>query len=300
MIKVTRRDIMATPKRGLGKGLSALIGDKPMVEDLLGDNLDSKENIIKNIPLSDIIPRDDQPRKQFSSDSLKELSKSIELHGVIQPIIVRKIDDKYEIVAGERRYRASLLAGLKEIACIVKDMDVENASKLALIENIQREDLNPIEEALAYRHLVQEYNLKQEDIGMSLGKSRTYITNTMRLLNLEEKIIKYISDGKLTSGHGKVLLGVKEPSEQIKLADKIIDFNLNVRDTETEVKKKKATKKTKTAPLNKDPYILDLEDNLMRALGTKVNLNIGDKKGKIEIEYYGEEDLERIYDILIG
>ena len=210
---------MATPKRGLGKGLSALIGDKPMVEDLLGDNLDSKENIIKNIPLSDIIPRDDQPRKQFSSDSLKELSKSIELHGVIQPIIVRKIDDKYEIVAGERRYRASLLAGLKEIACIVKDMDVENASKLALIENIQREDLNPIEEALAYRHLVQEYNLKQEDIGMSLGKSRTYITNTMRLLNLEEKIIKYISDGKLTSGHGKVLLGVKEPSEQIKLAD---------------------------------------------------------------------------------
>ncbi|NLC02818.1 MAG: ParB/RepB/Spo0J family partition protein [Tissierellia bacterium] len=291
---------MATPKRGLGKGLSALIGDKPMVEDLLGDNLDSKENIIKNIPLSDIIPRDDQPRKQFSSDSLKELSKSIELHGVIQPIIVRKIDDKYEIVAGERRYRASLLAGLKEIACIVKDMDVENASKLALIENIQREDLNPIEEALAYRHLVQEYNLKQEDIGMSLGKSRTYITNTMRLLNLEEKIIKYISDGKLTSGHGKVLLGVKEPSEQIKLADKIIDFNLNVRDTETEVKKKKATKKTKTAPLNKDPYILDLEDNLMRALGTKVNLNIGDKKGKIEIEYYGEEDLERIYDILIG
>ena len=290
---------MATPKRGLGKGLSALIGDKPMVEDLLGDNLESKVNIIKNIPLSDIIPRDDQPRKQFSSESLKELSKSIEVHGVIQPIIVRKIGDKYEIVAGERRYRASLLAGLKEIACIVKDMDVENASKLALIENIQREDLNPIEEALAYRHLVQEYNLKQEDIGLSLGKSRTYITNTMRLLNLEEKIIKYISDGKLTSGHGKVLLGVKEPSEQIKLADKIINFNLNVRDTETEVKKKK-TKQTKTTPLSKDPYILDLEDNLMRALGTKVNLNIGDKKGKIEIEYYGEEDLERIYDILIG
>ena len=291
---------MATPKRGLGKGLSALISDKPMVEDLLGDNLESKENTIKNIPLSDIIPRDDQPRKQFSSDSLKELSKSIEVHGVIQPIIVRKIDDKYEIVAGERRYRASLIAGLKEIACIVKDMDVENASKLALIENIQREDLNPIEEALAYRHLVQEYNLKQEEIGLSLGKSRTYITNTMRLLNLEEKIIEYISDGKLSSGHGKVLLGVKEPSEQIKLADKIIHFNLNVRDTETEVKKKKATKKTKPTSLNKDPYILDLEDNLMRALGTKVNLNIGDKKGKIEIEYYGEEDLERIYDILIG
>ncbi len=291
---------MAAPKRGLGKGLSALIGDKPIVEELLLNNTTSYENRIENISLSKIIPRADQPRKQFSDDSLKELSKSIEVHGVIQPIIVRKTKDKYEIVAGERRYRASLLAGLEEIPCIVKEMDVENASKLALIENIQREDLNPIEEALAYRHLIDKFNLKQEEISNTLGKSRTYITNTMRLLNLDEKIISYIQEGKISSGHGKVLLGIKDPSEQVELAEKIIHFNLNVRDTETEVKKKKNIKKAKDPLVSKDPYVMDLEDNLMRALGTKVNLNIGDKKGKIEIEYYGEEDLERIYDLLIG
>ncbi len=291
---------MATPKRGLGKGLSALIGDKPMVEKLLSEiNLTGK-NTIENIPLNKIIARDDQPRKQFSEDSLNELSKSIEIHGVIQPIIVRKVADNYEIVAGERRYRASILAGLKEIACIIKDIDVENASKLALIENIQREDLNPIEEALAYRHLVHEYNLKQEDISSSLGKSRTYITNTMRLLNLDERIIQAIHDGKITSGHGKVLLGIKDPAEQVKLAEKIIQFNLNVRDTETEVKQKKKANTSKDSLSKREPYIVELEENMMRALGTKVNLNIGDKKGKIEIEYYGDEDLERIYDLLIG
>ncbi len=290
---------MAKPKRGLGKGLSALIGDKPIVEELLQNNIVPDDNRIEYIPLSKIITRDDQPRKQFSKESLKELSKSIEIHGVIQPIIVRRKEGKYEIVAGERRYRASMLAGLKEIACMVKDMDIENASKLALIENIQREDLNPIEEALAYKHLVEEFDLKQEEISNTLGKSRTYITNTMRLLNLDDKIINYIHDGKLSSGHGKVLLGIKDLDEQVKLAEKIIDFNLNVRDTETEVKKKK--NKTKTDDkASKEPHILDLEDNLMRALGTKVNLNIGSKKGKIEIEYYGEEDLERIYDLLIG
>lgn len=291
---------MAAPKRGLGKGLSALIGDKPIVEKLLGDNIVRNENGIVYIPLNKITKREDQPRKQFSRDSLKELSKSIEVHGVIQPIIVRKVDDKYEIVAGERRYRASLLVGLKEIPCMVKDMDTENASKLALIENIQREDLNPIEEALAYRNLVEQYNLKQDEISTTLGKSRTYITNTMRLLNLDTKIINYIRDGKITSGHGKVLLGIKDPEEQIKLADKIINFNLNVRDTETEVKKNKNSKNIKDKKIKKEPYILELEENLMKALGTRVSLSIGDKKGKIEIEYYGEEDLERIYDMLIG
>lgn len=291
---------MAAPKRGLGKGLSALIGDKPMVDKLLSETILTGDNTIENLPLNKIVAREDQPRKQFTDESLKELSKSIEIHGVIQPIIVRKVDDNYEIVAGERRYRASILAGLKEIACIVRDINVENASKLALIENIQREDLNPIEEALAYRHLVEEFNLRQEDISSSLGKSRTYITNTMRLLNLDERIIQAIHDGRLTSGHGKVLLGIKDPVEQVKLAEKIIHFNLNVRDTETEVKQKKKAITSKESLLRREPYIVDLEENLMRALGTKVNLNIGDKKGKIEIEYYGDEDLERIYDLLIG
>lgn len=290
---------MATPKRGLGKGLSALIGDKPMVDKLLNESQATKENIVEHIPLDKIIAREDQPRKQFSDESLQELSKSIEIHGIIQPIIVRTIGEKYEIIAGERRYRASVLAGLDYIDCIVKEMDVENASKLALIENIQREDLNPIEEALAYKHLIEQFNLRQEDISQSLGKSRTYITNTLRLLNLDEVIIDCIKDGKLSSGHGKVLLGLKDKEEQRKLAKKIIDFNMNIRDTEAEVKEKKRAK-VKNTPTQRIPYIVDLEESLMRALGTKVNLNIGDKKGKIEIEYYGDDDLERIYDLLIG
>ena len=290
---------MATPKRGLGKGLSALIGDKPMVDKLLNESQATKENIVEHIPLDKIIAREDQPRKQFSDESLQELSKSIEIHGIIQPIIVRTIGEKYEIIAGERRYRASVLAGLDYIDCIVKEMDVENASKLALIENIQREDLNPIEEALAYKHLIEQFNLRQEDISQSLGKSRTYITNTLRLLNLDEVIIDCIKDGKLSSGHGKVLLGLKDKEEQRKLAKKIIDFNMNIRDTEAEVKEKKRAK-LKNTPTQRIPYIVDLEESLMRALGTKVNLNIGDKKGKIEIEYYGDDDLERIYELLIG
>ena len=290
---------MATPKRGLGKGLSALIGDKPMVEKLLSDSLANRESIVEQIPLDMIITREDQPRKQFSDESLIELSKSIEVHGIIQPIIVRAIGKKYEIIAGERRYRASVLAGLNNIPCIVKDMDVENASKLALIENIQREDLNPIEEALAYKYLIDKFNLRQEDISQTLGKSRTYITNTLRLLNLNEEIINFIKDGRLTSGHGKVLLGIKDKVEQLKLATKIIDFNMNIRDTETEVKEKKKIM-VKGQLSESTAYIVELEENLMRALGTKVNLSTGNKKGKIEIEYYGDEDLERIYDLLIG
>ncbi len=290
---------MATPKRGLGKGLSALIGDKPMVEKLLSDSLANRESIVEQIPLDKIITREDQPRKQFSDESLIELSKSIEVHGIIQPIIVRAIGKKYEIIAGERRYRASVLAGLNNIPCIVKDMDVENASKLALIENIQREDLNPIEEALAYKYLIDKFNLRQEDISQTLGKSRTYITNTLRLLNLNEEIINFIKDGRLTSGHGKVLLGIKDKVEQLKLATKIIDFNMNIRDTETEVKEKKKIM-VKGQLSESTAYIVELEENLMRALGTKVNLSTGNKKGKIEIEYYGDEDLERIYDLLIG
>lgn len=291
---------MATPKRGLGKGLSALIGDKPMAEKILNEAELVKHNIVESIPLNKIIAREDQPRKQFSEERLDDLSQSIKVHGVIQPIIVRAVKDKYEIIAGERRYRASLLAGLEYIDCIVKEMDVENASKLALIENIQREDLNPIEEALAYKHLVDEFNLKQDEIGKTLGKSRTYISNTMRLLNLDKDIITYIQNGEISSGHGKVLLGLKSKDEQKKLAKKIIDFNMNVRDTEIQVKQTNEKKNNKNVKTNKLPYVVELEEKLMSALGTKVNLTIGEKKGKIEIEYYGEEDLERIYDILIG
>lgn len=291
---------MSTKKRGLGKGLSALIGDRPIVDVMIHDEDISPGNEIKNIPIDEIIAKEDQPRKDFDRNALKDLAKSIEAHGVIQPILLRKLDNKYEIIAGERRYRASKIAKLKEIPSIIVDADNEDAAKLALIENIQREDLNPIEEAMAYKQLMEEFKLKQEELANAIGKSRSYITNCIRLLNLDEKVIQYLYEGKLTTGHGKVLLGIKDQEEQTKVADKIIAVGLNVRETETEVKKAKDTKRNSKADTIRDPHTMDIEDQLMRALGTKVNLVKGNKLSKIEIEYYSEEDLERIFDILVN
>lgn len=288
---------MTSKKRGLGKGLSALISDKSMVDTLLQeDSIQDNEQIIK-IQTHEIVPKEDQPRKSFNDESLQDLADSIKLHGVIQPIIVRKILDRYEIVAGERRWRASKILGLDEIPCIIREIDQENADKISLIENVQREDLNPIEEASAYKRLMEEYDLKQEELGEAVGKSRTYITNTIRLLNLDERVIKYIFNGDLTSGHGKALLGIKDKDEQFESAKKIIELGLNVRETETEVQKTKSNKK-KNKVKRKDPHLVDLEETLMRSLGTKVNLLVGKKRGKIEIEYYGDDDLERLIDIL--
>ncbi|WMM24741.1 ParB/RepB/Spo0J family partition protein [Tissierella sp. MB52-C2] len=283
---------MSIKKRGLGKGLSALISDEMIIE-----NKQSKE-IIENIDISLISPNKKQPRKEFQEEALIDLTNSIKTHGLIQPIIVRKIKNKYEIIAGERRWRASKAAKLKEMPCIVKDVDEELSAKFALIENIQREDLSPIEEAIAYKQLMKDYNLTQEEVANQVGKSRSYIANTIRLLNLEKEIVDYISKGELTPGHGKALLGIKDKKKQIMIAEEIIKNNLNVRDVETIVNKKATSiKKTSSLP-NKDPHIRSLEEELMGILGTKVNLIKGDKKGKIEIEYYGYEDLERIIDVL--
>lgn len=289
---------MTGRKRGLGKGLSALIGERSLLDNIADDYSKSSGNAVEFISLNKIITQKSQPRKDFAEDSLLELSKSIELHGVIQPILLRKINDKYEIIAGERRYRASKMAKLKDIPSIIMDADKENAAKLALIENIQREDLNPIEEAMAYKQLMNEFRLKQEELAKSIGKSRSYITNTVRLLNLDDKVVEYLYRGQLTTGHGKVLLGIKDNGKQLKLAEKIIETGLNVRETESEVKKTKAGKNRRKHTKQKDPYIRDLEEDLMRALGTKVKLSIGDKVGKIEIEYYGMEDLQRILEII--
>lgn len=290
---------MSVKKRGLGKGLSALIADKPLIDEIFKED-ESVESNIKYVSIDMIMTKEDQPRKSFDETLLKDLAKSIEIHGVIQPILLRRVEEKYEIIAGERRYRASKIAGLKEIPSIIIDVDNENAAKLALIENIQREDLNPIEEAMGYKQLMDDFKLKQEELANAIGKSRSYITNSIRLLNLDNKVIEYLYDGSLTTGHGKVLLGIKDKEEQIKVANKIVDVGLNVRETEKEVKKKKDIKinaKTNTDS-KKDPHIVDIEDRLMRSLGTKVNLIEGNKVGKIEIEYYGEEDLERIFEIL--
>jgi ParB family chromosome partitioning protein len=289
--------MVTTKKRGLGKGLSALIADKATVDTLLSN--EQPDDKVENLAIDLIVPKEDQPRQYFDDEALEELAESIKINGVIQPIIVRKIEDKYQIVAGERRWRASKRIGLTVIPAIVRNFNEEEAAKISLIENIQRENLNPIEEAIAYKRLMEDYNLTQEELGQAVGKSRAYVSNSMRLLNLDNKIIEYIKEGKLTSGHGKVLLGIKDKEEQLRTAEKIINLNLNVRDTEDEVKKTKKKSKIKKKKIdNKDPYLRDLEENLMRSLGTKVNLLIGDKKGKIEIEYYGEEDLERLVDLL--
>lgn len=282
---------MAPKKRGLGKGLSALISD-----DLILNEKNEKETV-EYISIDLISPNKNQPRKSMDESALNELANSIKVHGLIQPIIVRKVDKRYEIIAGERRWRACEIAGLKEIPCIVKDVGDGESSKYALIENIQREDLNPIEEALAYKRLMEEYNLTQEELAKELGKSRSYIANTVRLLNLPEKVIEYITAGKLTAGHGKALLSIKDENKQLQIAEEIINNDLNVREAEN-ITSKKAKGKEKDN--KKDPYIVEIEENLMRILGTKVNLVQGKKKGKIEIEYYTNEDLERILDILKG
>lgn len=283
---------MSVKKRGLGKGLSALISD----DTIMDENKTSKDSII-NIDIDLIMPNEHQPRQEFDEIALSELADSIRQNGLIQPILVRKVKDKYEIIAGERRWRASKAAELKNVPCLLKDVTEEVAAKLALIENIQREDLNPIEEAIAYKKLMSDYNLTQEEVASQVGKSRPYISNTVRLLNLDKIIIEYISKGELTSGHGKVLLAIKDKKQQLLAAEKIIKNNLNVRQTEDMTSNKQTVKKTKKKKM-KDTNIVEVEENLMRILGTKVNLIQGNKKGKIEIEYYGYEDLERIIDVL--
>lgn len=286
---------MTVKKRGLGKGLSALIQDKEKVDTLIGDPGVGPDESVQMVKLDEIEPKPDQPRKLFDPEALGDLAESIIENGVIQPIIVRKKGDKFEIIAGERRWRAAREAGLTEIPCIAREIDDVTADRISLIENIQRENLNPVEEAQAYKRIMAEYGLKQEELAKAVGKSRSYISNVMRLLNLNEKVVGYIYEGKLSGSHGKTLLSIKDKEEQLRVADRIIKFGLNVRDTEDSVKKKKSRKSPRKT---KENYIVDLEDQLMSSLGTKVHLKTGKKSGRIEIEYYGNEDLERLIDLI--
>ena len=215
---------MSNKKRGLGRGLSALINDDISLEE--------EENLIKDIEIKLIEANKDQPRRNFREENLLELSKSIKENGIIQPIIVRKKGRKYELIAGERRLRAAEMAGLKTVPSIVKDIDDGKSAKFALIENIQREDLNPVEEAKAYRSIMDKYSISQEELSKEVGKSRSYISNSLRLLNLEDEILDYIVDGKLSQGHGKALLSLKDSSLHSKIAKDIIKRELSVRDTE--------------------------------------------------------------------
>jgi len=286
---------MAVKKRGLGKGLSALIPEESQISIF---EEDSNRSPIVELDISSIETNKEQPRKTFEKESLDELKNSIMQYGVLQPIVVRKKGNKYEIIAGERRWRAAKEANLDKIPCIIKEVDDKESLKLALIENIQREDLNPIEEARSYRTLIEDYGLTQEEVAQALGKSRSYIANTLRLLNLDGEIIDYIYEGKLTSGHAKALLGVKDKEERLNLAKSIVENQLNVRETEKLASQSKK-KKSRTKKIEKDPFIVQIEENLMRILGTKVNLISKRNGGKIEIEYYSDEDLQRIVEVIM-
>ncbi len=285
---------MAVKRRGLGKGLSALIPEERQL-NLMEDEAD--KGTVVELDISSIEPNKEQPRKTFEKEPLEELKNSIKQYGLLQPLVVRKVGGKYEIIAGERRWRAAKEAKIKKVPCIIKEVDDTQALKLALIENIQRENLNPIEEAQAYKTLIDEYDLTQEEVALALGKSRSYIANTIRLLNLDNEIIEYISEGKITSGHGKVLLGIKDKRERLELAKGIVENKLNVRETEkiASKAKKKVSSKVK---MEKNPIISQIEEGLMRVLGTKVSIITKKNGGKIEIEYYSDEDLQRIIEVI--
>lgn len=282
-------------KFALGKGLSALIPEDVAVES----DQDKKGGIL--IPLNEIKNDDNQPRKSFDNDKIAELTESIKTHGIIQPLILRKSNDGfYIIVAGERRWRAAKMAGLKEVPAIVMELSEKDVLEISLIENIQRQDLNPIEEALAYKKLLSEFKLTQEDLSKRIGKSRTAITNTMRLMNLDSRVQQYIIEGILTEGHGRALLGIKDEEIQYELSQKVIDENLSVRELERLVKKivEGKAKEEKSAASELNPYYKEIKNQLQNYFGTKVNISNKNNKGKIEIEYYSEDDLQRILDII--
>ena len=277
----------------LGRGLSALIPD-------ISTEIDKKDII--TIDLKNIYPNQDQPRRVFDEEKIKILSESIKNYGVLQPIVLKPDDKgKYMIIAGERRYRASKLARKSDIPAVIKDIPMKDIMEIALIENLQREELNPIEEALAYRSLIKNYEVTQEEISEAVGKSRPHITNTLRLLNLPQKIMDMIDQGQITAGHGKALLRVNDENLQLELANKVIAEELSVRATEALAKKicedniKEVPKKSK----EKDVFIVDIEEKLRNIFGTKVNISKGKKKGKIEIEYYNEDDLNNIVSMLL-
>ena len=279
----------------LGKGLSALIPED------IEESVQSEDGKIL-VSLNKIKNDNNQPRKAFDSDKIAELTESIKTHGIIQPLILRKSeDDFYVIVAGERRWRAAKMAGLKEVPAIIMDLSEKDVLEISLIENIQRQDLNPIEEALAYRKLLNEFKLTQEELSKRIGKSRTAITNTMRLLNLDSRVQQYIIEGIITEGHGRALLSIKDEELQYELSQKIIDENLSVRELERLVKKiAEAEGKAKEEKSNNElnPYYKEIKNQLQNYFGTKVNLSNKNNRGKIEIEYYSEDDLQRILDII--
>ena len=294
---------MAAKKRGLGLGLDNLIPDIGL--ETTKETKVEKENVSREtlIPIIEIEPNRAQPRTRFDEDALQELADSIKQYGIIEPIVVQKRDKFYEIIAGERRWRAARIAGLKEVPVVVKEYSEDDIFTIALIENIQREDLNPIEEAVAYQKLIQELNLKQDEVAEKVSKSRTAITNSMRLLKLDKRVQQMLIDEMITEGHGRALLPLTDPEEQFNFAMKVFDEKLSVRETEKMIKK---LQEEKNAPEKSVEEVRDvsfvyknLEEKLKRTLGTKVEIkNKADNTGKIEIEYYSMDELERIVELM--
>lgn len=284
-------------KFGLGKGLGALIPEE--------DNKEKLNNGALTIPLNMIKNNADQPRKHFDNERIAELAESIKHHGIIQPLIVTKEDGKYTLVAGERRWRAAKMIGLKDVPAIVMNLTDKQILEISLIENIQRQDLNPIEEAVAYKKLLTDFDLTQEELSKRIGKSRVAITNTIRLINLDSRVQQYLIDSVITEGHGRALLGIEDKDVQCIIAQRVIDERLSVRELEKLIKslEKKQTVTTTRVLFSQadvNPYYKDLQNRLQDYFGTKVKLNMNptNDKGKLEIEYYSEEDLQRILEII--
>ncbi|MGI5949825.1 ParB/RepB/Spo0J family partition protein [Peptoniphilus sp.] len=275
-----------TKKTGLGRGIGNFLASSEQIREVIED----ENSKLKEIEIEKIVPNVDQPRKMFDEEEITELSKSIKKYGIIQPLLVRDEGDKYIIIAGERRFRAAQKAGLKKVPAIIKDISTDVSDRISIIENIQRKDLNPVEEAMSYKHILDSQNLTQKELAEEIGKSRQYIGNTIRLLNLDPRVLKLLEKGEISPSHGKNLLSIKDKDEQYKKAMKIVKDTLPVNDN-----KKKPSPKEKKLDIFKEK----VRDDLTSKLGTKVMFKEQGKKGKIEIEYYSEEDLSRIVEIIL-
>lgn len=298
---------MPVKRKGLGKGLDSLIPENKSAKVSSSESkkteetaeLKSGEQMMK---INMVEPNRDQPRRNFEEDALLELADSIKQYGVLQPLIVRKRNDYYEIIAGERRWRAAKMAGVKEVPVIIKEYNEQEILEIALIENIQRENLNPIEEAMAFKKLLEEFNLKQDEVAERVSKSRTAVTNSMRLLKLDQRVQQMIIDDMISTGHARALLAIDNPEQQYMLANKIFDEKLSVRETEKLIKEIKNPKKQKEKKVIENAFIYeDIEDKMKQVLGTKVHVaSKGKGKGKIEIEYYSDKELERMFDMIMS
>lgn len=295
---------MAAPKKGgLGRGLDALFADVPVKAPKETEVIKNREDggekdTVRYVKIHDIMPNANQPRKTFNEEKIEELAASIREHGIIQPIVVRKKSRGYEIVAGERRWRAAIKAELSQVPCLIRNLDDEQNMLIAIIENMQREDLNPIEEAEGLRQMTETFGMTQEQVSRSVGKSRPYITNSMRLLKLPEYIRESIADGRISAGHGRTLIAASDEDMRKSIWEKMIKEGLSVREAEKLAAGSPGAKKRKPASKRKNPDVARVEEDLKDIFGTKVSINAAGKKGKIEIEYYSGDELNRLIELL--